>query len=688
MTQLATGLSSVFRASMASCQGGLYYTNNFDPVKVWYGTSATLQNAGIEGPAAAIGAPATGAGGFSNGDHLVRYRYKNTKTGYVSNPSPAATFTVSGSNGIFTFTVTASGGGGDIITSTDAKVDQILIEVTPVGGGVFYEAGTGVNAAGNIVVGMNDDALTQQFNSDAAYGSSLDLETYSSDVPWLCSIVIPYRGVMWYIGCQAYPLTGMTFTNGSDTVTGTGFNLLWPGFIITRDGDTVSYEIAAVASTTSLTLTVVYAGVTAAGTATAKVVRRNPNNGAYSRLFYPEQCLLSRWVRSFLAEGSDEVRACIARDDGLYVLGRFSGDRLTYNADPAASAGAVLQPLKGKRGCFQQRCIVDVEGQTYAWDRQGMWIVGLKPVPISRHIDRLLRQYVDFTQEDQFHANFEPINRVLKFYFVPNGGTYPTMHACFELETGKWWFDTTLQGITASCIVATEDGQIRLMLGDENGFSWYDGIENAFDGTPPTSATVVTVSSGSTDTVIPVDETLPVVAPTLAGVMCYDPETGESRYIASNTASVITLGSAYTAAPRTGQELWLGPINIGYTTKWWIGENQATRKYVAHLLITMYPGTSTGTMRVYFYADFSTVPSAFTNWVGGTMPDGVTVPQNGQRYLEVSLAGGDNRGVLAIPVPIEWSDALQARITSNRPDGDFRMLDIQFLPKAVISDVG
>lgn len=687
MTILATGLDTTNRALMASCQGGLYYTNDYDPVKVWYGVSALMQNAGIEGPVAVIGAPSTGAGGFSNGDHLVRYRYQNSKNNFVSNPSPAATFTVSASNGIFTFTVAAS--AADIITTTDPKCDLILIEATAVGGGTFYQAGTGPNAAGNIVVGMNDDALTQQFNSDAEYGSSENLETYSSDVPPQCAILLPYRGRMWYIGDIPYPLTGLSFTNGSAAVTGTGFSTLWVGKTITRDGDHFSYEIAAVGGPTALTLSVNYAGTTVVAAGTGSVVSKTPNRGYYSRLFYPEQLLLSRWARDFLAEDSDQVITALGRKDGMYILGRYSGERLIFNADPSAAAGGVISPLQGRRGCFNPRCVVDVEGDVYAWDRQGMWLVGEKPVHISRHIDRLLGVYVDYNEALQFHCNFEPINRVLKFFFVPAGGETPTMRACFELETGKWWFETSLQGITASNIVATSDGQVRLMLGDQNGFSWYDGVQDAFDGTPPSSSAIVTVTAGATDTVIPVSEPLPTTAPTLAGVMCYNPLTGESQYIASNTASEITLGSALAAAPIEDQELFLGPINFTYTTKWWVGESQSTRKDTVFLVITLFPGAESGVMRIYFYADFATTPSRFTNWVGGTMPIGVTPPVSGQAYLEVSLSGGaDHRGVLAIPVPIEWNDALQARVSSIRPVGDMRWLDCQFAPRAGASDAG
>jgi hypothetical protein len=335
--------------------------------------------------------------------------------------------------------------------------------------------------------------------------------------------------------------------------------------------------------------------------------------------------------------------------------------------------------------------LVDVEGDVYAWDRQGMWIVGEKPVHISTAIDRLLRQYVNFDQAVQCHANWEPINRVLKFFFVPNGGTAPTMRACMELDTSKWFFETSFQGITASQVVATEDGLVRLMLGDENGYSWYDGIESAFDGTPPACPGVLTVNDGATTTVIPVDEILPTVTPTLAGVVVLDPTTAEYDFVLSNTANTFTLNTGFTSAPPVSRELYVGPIAFDYRTKWWVDEDQATRKNALFLVLKTFPGSETGTFRVYFFADFNTTPAPFTSFVNGTMPQGVSVPPSGQSYIECSLSGGeDHRGVLAVPVPISWNDAIQARVTSLRPDGQLRFLDIGFsrTEAGVANDVG
>lgn len=679
MTTIASGLDTQNRLCFCSCQSAVYASNNFNPVKVWDGLSSTMQDAGMDGPTTVLGSPtSTAAGGFDNGAHLLRYRYKNSRTKYVSNPSDALTYTVTGGNGLLTFNIAAA--AQPILTSADAKCDTIIVEATRTGGGAYYLAGSAPNATGSIQVGMNDNALSQQFNIDAAYGGDQTGDTFSNDKPPLGTICIPYRGRMWIMGDAAYPLTGVTFTNGSTAVTGTGFNTLWAGYIITKAGDTTGYEIASVTNSTNLVLARAYAGSTS--TTTATVTSATPNRGYYSRLYYPEQFFPTAWAREFLAEQSDQVRAAVGRKDGLYVLGLTSAERLIFNADPSAAAGATLSPLKGKRGAWHQRVVIEVEGEIYSWDRQGMWRVAEVPEHISEPVERILEDYVDFDESAQFHTAFDPSSRILMFFYVAAGDTTPKYASCMEIDTGRWFLVQFQQGITASNIVPTTDGEVRLMLGDENGFSWYYGINGSFDGPPANSPTVVTVTGSPSTTVIPVTETLPTVAPTLEGVMCYNPVTTETKYIDSNTANQITLGSAYSAAPTVGQELWLGCIPFEYVSKWWIGPGQALRKNPLFLSLRLFPGSTTGTARIYFYADFSTVPSSVTAFPADTMPAGVTVPSTTQTYLEVALSGGNESGSLMIPVPIEWQKAFQVRVTSLRPDGALRILDLDLVEAA------
>lgn len=682
MTILATGLNTNGRACYASCQGQVYMTNGFDPVKVWDGVNQLFQDAGIAGPVAAIGAPTAAAGGFTAGDHLIRYRYKKTGTGYVSNPSPALTYTVAGSNGLLTFSI---GAAGNIVTTSDTKVDQYVIEVTPVGGGVFYQAMTVPVGATTIVVGMPDTSLIQQFNSDSEYGSSADLETFSAAQPPLGTIFLSFRGRSWTIGDRPYPLTAVTFTNTSTTVTGTGFNLKWAGMLITKTGDFSRYEIASVTNSTTMVLSKAFSGTT--GATTASVTSRFPNRGSYSRLFYPEQYYPAVWARDFLADKSDQVVAAIGREEGLYVFGRSNTEVLIFNSDPSAAAGSVLSSCRGRRGAFHNRVLVDVEGELYAWDRQGMWAVNKTPKHISLKIDPILPTLADYAQSEKFHAAYDPIARVAMFFYVAIGDTQPKYAMCYDVATRNWFADSFLQGITSSAVMPTTDGQVRLMLGDENGYSWFIGVENNFDGTPPTSPSVTTAASGGSTTTFSVNNPLPSGA--LPGVMIYRPSTGENRVCASNSASSISVATGFATAPTANEEIYIGPINFEYRTKHWVGAGQETRKNPAFFTIKLFPGSGTGTLRIYFYPDFATTPAKFTATTSDSQPDGVTIT-NGNYYAEIKLNGGSGDGFISIPVPVQWSNAIQARITSIRPDGALRILDAQFVTtKAeVANDIG
>ena len=226
------------------------------------------------------------------------------------------------------------------------------------------------------------------------------------------------------------------------------------------------------------------------------------------------------------------------------------------------------------------------------------------------------------------------------------------------------------------------------MLGDENGYSWYFGINGAFDGTPPTCEPVVTVTSATT-TVITVNETLPTSSPDLAGVIIYDPNTGESRPCTSNTSTTITVSPAFSTAPAVDQEMFIGPISFEYRTKWWVGPGQETLKDPPYFVIKLFPGSASGKMRVYFYADMATTPSPVTANVSDEWPDGVSIV-NGDNFITIDLDGGDGDGVVSVPVPVSWKNAIQARVTSIRPDGGLRVLDMQFAltKRGVATDVG
>lgn len=664
MTTLVTGLSTDFRGNFAAMQGRVYYTNDFDPVLVWNPPKATTDNAGIIGPAGAIGSPSATSGNTSNGSHLIRYRYQNSQTGYYSNPSDALAVVVSGGNGTLTFGVPA-----EITKSTDAKVDTIVVEMTPVNSPTYYIAVTAPNANGNIVVNIADQDLIQGINVFA----TISVDGFGQEPPPLCAILIPHNGRMFALGATTRTRTA-TLTNNSTAVTGTGFSLGWAGRLIAAAGDTQSYIIDSVASSTSLTLATAYGGTT--GSKSCTITSLYPNRIYWSQALYPEGFEPSSMARDCLQNKADEVRGAWSYLGDLYLFGRDSCERLSYNVDPGTADG-VLIGVPGTRGTYNQSTMVEVDGILYSWDRLGMYALnGALPVHLSKNIDPTLRAMMDYTQFAVFHCSFDPVDRVLFFFFVAAGDTAPYWAACYDLDNSEWMLANFRNPITSSKVMADANGQVRMLLGDGNGYSWFYGIEGTFDGVPPTSPTVVTVDAGSTTTSVNTIQALPTGTPNLAGVVAYDPLTSHTAVISANTNNGFTC-SAFASTPTVGQELWLGSIDIELQSKWWTGEDSTDKKR-PFLQIRVYPGSPTGQLKVFIYLDFSTTPFIWTAGAQDQFPKGVTVT-NGAPYISCDMTGGNGDGYLFIPMPRNWQRAIQYRIVSDRPDGDFRLLDARFV---------
>ncbi len=661
MSTLTTGLNTAIRGWFASILGQIYYANNFDAVKVWNGITTSMQDAGITGPAAAMASPSAASGNCTNGRHRFRYRYRNTKTGYVSNPSPERRVTVSGGNGELTFTTVAS---------SDGKVDAIDIEATAVNGSTWYRIKTIANTT-SAVVSMSDSNLIQQFNVDANYGSVETGDTYSHEVPPVGAFILSYKGRSFIGGDEAYTITG-TFTNSSTSVTGTGYSTKWVGRQVRVSGETVSYIISA-ATTTVLTLASAWSGST--GSKTASVYSVTPNRVYWSRIGMPESFYAAVQASDRLQNRSDQMTGAWGRKDGLYIFGKYSSERWIFNDDPSVAVSQTA-PIQGNRGVFHQRCLVEADGKLYAWDRPGIYQVGEKPDHISANVDAALTELCDYDQSTKFHGVFDPRDRVLMWFFVVIGDTQPKRAVCYELDTGRMFFYRFLQGITASSVVPTSDGQVRVLLGDENGYSWFFGVDGSFDGVPPATSSVLTASGTPTTSVISVTQTLPT-SPNLAGVMLYQASSDQYRVIASNTSSQITLASALSSAPVAGDTLYIGAIPFEYRTKWWVGQGLETKKAPVYFFVKLYPGSATGKMRVFFYEDFSSTPTTVTATASDVHNDGLTVT-NATTYIELDLDGGSGDGFVAVPLSITWKRALQARLYVIRPDGDLRIMDAGF----------
>lgn len=150
-TALKSGLTASTPGCFAQSLGALYWVNGVDTPQVIYRGDQTANDAGIVGPVAAPTAGTPASGVITAGVHLIRYRYKNNTTDFVSNPSPALEFTAAGSQNCPL----------TLVASLDAKVDQIIVEMTEAAGSTFYVVATTTNTT-SYTINMSDVTLAQQ----------------------------------------------------------------------------------------------------------------------------------------------------------------------------------------------------------------------------------------------------------------------------------------------------------------------------------------------------------------------------------------------------------------------------------------------------------------------------------------------------------------------------------------------
>ncbi len=700
VTTLKSALSIAYRGMFARSGQRLYYADDFDPVQVIeLGNSAAL-DAGISAPTSGtgthqIGAPTSGAGLVQSGTHLVRYRYFNSRSGYYSNPSLLRTLAVTGSEAI-TFSIGTGTGSEAIIRSTDAKVDQVIVELTAAGASAFYNVAAANQTLTSVTVSMDDTTIGLQVPT-ATYGD------YGHEKPPLFSLVTEHRGRLFGWGATVRTITGVNLTLSSTTVTvtGTTFSTGWAGRMIQLTTGTDVYRISACTGTATLTLSSAYSGSSVTG-ATIKVYSLAADTLGWSRAGYPEAWKPSEWARRVLQNATDTPAGLVSYHDVLWMFGQRTMRVLDYPTDPATGS---LEQVPTEMGLWNQRCLIQSGGYIYGWGRTGAWMInGLAPQHLSRPIDIRLDGTdtastiaYDATLSEQFFGYYDPKERCLTWAYVKSGDSTVKNHITYDLDRKQWRTGSWRQAMRTSCVVAGTTNDVRVLLSDVNDYSWY-WTENRFDGVPTALVDsgseytgVITVFSGTnlSGSVIPTVETLPTSATTqdLKGVVLYQPSTSATAIIASNTTTGLTLATTLATLPVAGDLLYLGSFEYKIRSKWQVSEGLETKKRPAFLMIKRVPGSTLGRLRVRIYEDFSTTPMTFTKGLSDIDLNGVYIT-DGLTYCEVDLNNTtDDNSVVFVPLSSNWKRAISAEVTSTKPSGALKLLQVAFLPESQRSEV-
>ena len=676
MTTLASGLDTDIRATLVAANSRVYVFNDFDKPQVWDGIGTTTNDAGIDAPAGDLGTvSALGtATAVSAGDHQARYRYKDSQSGYISNPSGLLEFTVTAGTTALTWGIATAGAEIDI--SDDAKVDTILLEMTPVGVPDFYVAAEVLDTQTSVTVSLVDSQLTQQIRVDSLYGND------GHAPPPLAKLAVEHKGRLFVGGSSARTRTGATVTISSTTVVAASdgdFSEGWAGRALRTGTSATPYTIDTVTVTASpdeLTLTKTYTAATSTS-ASITVWSKTQNKIFWSKSFYPESFDTTSRGREVLQGKSDGMSGLFSYGADLYIAGQHSMERLVYDVDPALGA---IDQIKTEHGLWNQFCWVEASGRVYGWGRSGAWVMdGLRPVHFSKPIDEAIDDEIDKDEFAKFHGCYDPIERKIRWWYVVDGDTHPKKAISFEIDTGQWGFDTWQQGITSSRIIPDSEGRLACMVGDENGHTWFLGI-GEFDGVPSTSASVLTVTSVSTSNLVfTVDEALPTTEATLAGVTVYHHRKDEQRIISSNTANTFTITAVFSSTPVSGDTLYLGRIDFQLLTKHWVADGQQTKKRPSYFFIKFVPGSGDpdNELRVFVFEDGSSTPQVTTQGSEDTPPNNVTLSTDGTYWI-VDMAAAEGDGFVSVPLSSNWKRAVQVKLQSVIPAGSINILDAYF----------
>lgn len=682
-TTLVSGLNTTNRGCFAKSNGRVYFTNDFDAMqRIERGDSAGGLN-GIAAPAAAIGTPTSATTGtVTVGTHGMRYRYYDSKSLYLSDPSAETDITTSAGVSLI-FSITDSGGGGTIIRSTDAKVDQVIVELTDAGSSTFYRAATVNQVLTGTTINIDDPTLRTQT------AASRDGD-FGHQQPPLCSMLAEHRGRVFGWGSTVYPITGVTVTTGDTTaarvtVTGTTMSSNWAGRLVKITSDTKAYRITAVTGSSGLVLSEAYTGT--AGVVTgAQIFSATPDMLYWTRAGFPESWNPTSFARRVLQNQSDVPSGLSSYNDTLYLFGQRTIRGLDYAADPAT--GSLIQ-IATEMGLWNNQCLVQAGGRLYGWGRSGVWgLNGLIPQHLSSPIDDIIDGTdssstfnFDVSKAEQFHGIYNPRERALQWLYATSADTYPKHSIVLDLDSGIWSMRTYKQSMRASCITTGGNSNpTRALLADENGYSWYL-TEDKFDGLPSSMTHgVLSVVTGTT-TVVTVSQSLPTSTGTanLNGVVVTT-TSGAERLVSSNTANTITVTPAFAAAPSPGSELYLGQINFAAKSKWITAESLDQKKRPAYCSVKMVPGSTSGKLIFNVFLDYTTSAYVYTKSYGDTDLDGVTIT-NGSADVALDNAGGSGDGILYVPMPGEWHRAIAVQITSTRPIDLLKILDITFISK-------
>jgi hypothetical protein len=572
-TNIITGLRGEHPCSYAQVKQVGVIVNGHDTNRIYSILAATAYTLGLTAPTTA---PTNSqSAGDLLGDHRYRIRFKDSVTGTISTASPELTVASTSD----TNTIDKSGCG-----SPDARVTHWILERTTDGGSTFFPVNVDVSNPHGTVIGTNTYADNV---SDRIIRNRTALKN-SGAIPGPYKHCFSHKNRIWLVGCSLHSAT-VSVTNGSANVTSSdgGFNstLIGKYMVIVTDTGNVPYKISAVGGANALTLATNYAGTTNASRTANFFGPRN--KVAWSEANEPEHfgTVETEGPRNEItigATGTVLTSGCSIGESGILLAapsGMYRFD-YTYNPDPLIGDGEIT-PIATIRGAVGKNAMRFIDGVVYGIDTMGIWAMapGGTPEEIGGSISYDFKNNsLDFCNGSRCWIGVDPKFGWVYFYIIKDTDSddYPSQPFIWSTVRRKW-VNMKDRKIGCPCGLELYDklGQLRHgfytnISGTAPAYMWCDNIGKSGGCTAATSPLVGTASAGTSTTVTVSGASYPTSGEALKGVLVHKIATAdgaeETRVIASNTGTVLTVSSAWTTTAASGDTIIVGPVFAKYRT--------------------------------------------------------------------------------------------------------------------------
>lgn len=518
----------------------------------------------------------------TNSQDAVLYRVATLRVGgtnvsTIGNSGGKCAITFSGVHGLSvgaTFTISGNSVSGynsptvhqvTSVTSTVAVVTNVNYTSTGTGGS--WSLGGG--GASYYEVGASDDDLYNSAEADTLPilndDDSLNARRQvppPTNKPFVCL----YQDHAFYYGNVRYN-EGTVGTGGSASTTITGSGTTFTSDMVGRylyvAGQADAWEITAYSSATSITVD--HNATITNGTAYAIL-----SEPAELRLLYfsepdePESVPATNAMplQNNVADNDAET-GMFAYGGYLWLLHERNLYRFTFSTRP--DDGRVSHAAY--RGCLNNQAWCLAEGVAYLMDQYGIYRLAGSSVDdlfSPPWVQNLWKSgQVDLSYSSGFRACYDPNEKVVRFFvrFASDSSTtaYKTCLA-YSTISGAWWMETYHRAVRSTLLLPM-NGRLRLVAGCADRFLCVFG-----DGTTDERAAITgTATAGGSTTLTDSGASFPTSGVGLTGcpvAIIAGTGAGQYRLVSSNTATELTVSSAWTTNPSTDSVYLVGAVEL------------------------------------------------------------------------------------------------------------------------------